>query len=126
MTNAQLLEEMPRFEHDSGLYAYEMIEMPSHELATYMKDYYSFEAKVFEIARSKKSSKSRSSSENKSEDGEMMPPRVQVPQMLGAWRGGRGGRSGERGDERGFRGGRGGRGGYHGPSIDEDTVFMGP
>jgi hypothetical protein len=120
MTNAQLLEEMPRFEHDSGLYAYEMIEMPSHELATYMKDYYSFEAKVLEIARSKKSSKSRSSSESKSEDGEMMPPRV--PQMRGAMRGGRGGRGGERG----FRGGRGGRGGYHGPSIDEDTVFMGP
>lgn len=60
---------MPRFEHDSGLYAYEMIEMPSSELAMSMKDYYSFEAKVLELARKKERSRSRRNS-SKSNDEE--------------------------------------------------------
>ncbi len=123
---------MPRFEHDSGLYAYEMIEMPSSELANSMRDYYSFEAKVLEIARSKKRSRS-SSSESDHEDrkqnevlarsrrDEIIARREAEGFRGRPQRGERGGRGDRafrqfRGD-RGFRGGRGGRGGYHEEAV---------
>jgi hypothetical protein len=113
---------MPRFEHDSGLYAYEMIEMPSSELATSMRDYYSFESKVLEIARSKKQSGGEEKPNNEERNPSEIWGREPSIRMRGdlrgerrpfderAFRGDRGdrGQRGGRGGMRGFRGGRGG------------------